>query len=166
MNTCTCTENGRDQRLMKTLVRMFLCQGSAGLKLVTLLLWLQRRNHIRVPIIFSVQLECNSIYFNRRFLCRTDSTIGSQISTVSFAYINRIINSLNLESGRNFPHKRNVSNIIRAREQSGNAQRRNYVNTRWVYMTQSISFHSNGHIFQACIVPGFCFLPCLPLPSP
>lgn len=110
-------------------------------------------------------LVFNSIYFSRRFISRIDWTIGSYLSTVSFVYINRIINSPNLESGRNFVHKHNVSNIIGAREQCASAQRRNYVKTRWVYTTQSISFSSNGHIFGDYILLDFCcFIPCPAMP--
>lgn len=52
------------------------------------------------------------------------------MTAVSFAYIRRVTNSPNLESGRNFPHEYNVSNIIRAWEQFVSEQRRNYVSTR------------------------------------
>lgn len=65
-----------------------------------------------------------------------------------FAYISRVKNSPNLESGRNFPHEHNVSNIIRAWEQSVSTQRKDYGRTRWVYSTQSISFYSMGTYFM------------------
>lgn len=97
---------------------------------------------------FSHLLVYNSVYLSRRFVRRTDWKIGSQITTVCFAYISRVKNSPNLESGRNFPHEHNVSNIIRAWEQSVSTQRKDYGRTRWVYSTQSISFYSMGTYFM------------------
>lgn len=109
-----------------------ICQGSAGLK---------------SPCSYGCRAETiseSNHLFSYSYAILLTSTgglhveligqLGLKINTVSFAYINRIINSPDLESGRNFPHKHNVSNIIMAREQSASAQRRNYVGTRWVYL--------------------------------